>query len=344
MNPSRASSSAGLLLRPMDRVGTATAGPARLSAIIPVLRDDVGLERAYRAYADVLDRLGPPYEVIYVLGEEAKRSIEALNRRNAPGARLKIVVVSRFDGEAAAIRQGLGQASGEIVLMLPAFLQVDPAAIPEVLAALDHCEFAVARRRTLVDARLQNAQAAIFHRLIRALFGRSFSDLVCRVRACRREVLEAISGYGAQPHFLPLLASERGFRVHEVEVPPFDPDTSAGRLNLRSRLRLALDALALYVVLRFLRKPLHFFGAIGVPILAAGLVFTAILAIQRLFLDVALADRPVLILSILLIVLGIQVIALGLIGEIIIFASGRRMQDSTVERVIGPGEQTDPRS
>jgi hypothetical protein len=100
--------------------------------------------------------------------------------------------------------------------------------------------------------------------------------------------------------------------------------------------RLTLDALALYVVLRFLRKPLHFFGAIGVPILATGVVFTGMLAVQRLFLDIPLADRPVLVLSILLIVLGIQVIALGLIGEIIIFASGRRRHDSTVEKVIGP--------
>jgi Glycosyl transferase family 2 len=327
---------ADVLFRPVDRGPTAAVGPVRVSAIIPVLRDDVGLSRAYRAYADVLDGLGLPYEVIYVLGETARRSLATLNGMEARGSRLKIVVVSRFDGEAAAIGQGLKHASSDTILMLPAFLQVDPSTIPEVLGALDHCEFAVARRSQLVDARLQNAQAAVFHRLIQLLFNRSFSDLVCRVRACRREVLETLTEYGAQPHFLPLLAVERGFSVHEVAVRPFDPDTSAGRLNLRSRVRLTLDALALYVVLRFLRKPLHFFGAIGVPILATGVVFTGMLAVQRLFLDIPLADRPVLVLSILLIVLGIQVIALGLIGEIIIFASGRRRHDSTVEKVIGP--------
>jgi hypothetical protein len=344
IKPMHASTSAGLLFRPAGRAPAVAVEPIRLSAIIPVLRDNVGLSRAYHAYTDVLDGLGLPYEVIYVLGEGAKRSIDVLNGLDERGARLKIVVVSRFDGEAAAIGQGLKHASGDTILMLPAFLQVDPATIPEVLAALDHCEFAVARRSALVDARLQNAQAAVFHRLIHLLFDCSFSDLVCRVRACRREVLEAITEYGAQPHFLPLLACERGFSVREVGVRPFDPDTSAGRLNLRSRMRLTLDALALYVVLRFLRRPLHFFGAIGVPILATGLLFTGVLAIQRLFLDVALADRPVLILSILLIVLGIQVIALGLIGEIIIFASGRRLQDSAVAKIIGPRDPAEHQS
>lgn len=317
--------------------------PASVSAIIPVLHGDASLTRAYEAYKSVLDGIGMPYEVIYVLGQAAEQSIDALARLKARGEPLTMVVVSRFDGEAVAISQGLKQASGDVILMLPDFLQVDPAVIPEVLSALDDCDLAVARRSALVDSPLQNVQAKVFHRLIRLLFGHSFGDLVCRVRACRRPVLEAITGYGAQPHFLPLLASERGFKIREVSVRPLDPDARAGHLNLRSRTRLTLDILALYVVLRFLSKPLRFFGAIGLPVFAAGVLFTGVLTIQRIFFGVGLAERPVLILSILLIVLGIQVIALGLIGEIVIFASGRRIEDSTVARVIGPTTR-DPRA
>jgi len=111
-----------------------------------------------------------------------------------------------------------------------------------------------------------------------------------------------------------------------------EPD--AGRFSLRSRLRLALDAISLYVVLKFTHKPLHFFGALGLPILLLGLIFTGALAVSRVFFGVPLADRPALILGVLLIVLGIQVIALGLIGEIIIFTSGKRIKDYTVEKVL----------
>jgi len=97
---------------------------------------------------------------------------------------------------------------------------------------------------------------------------------------------------------------------------------------------LILDTLGLYVVLKFMRKPLRFFGAIGLPIFAAGLAFTAVLAADRLFFGTALADRPALVLGVLLIVLGIQIVALGLMGEIIIFASGKQSKDYTVDKIV----------
>ncbi|MGH6919141.1 MAG: glycosyl transferase family 2, partial [Geminicoccaceae bacterium] len=99
-------------------------------------------------------------------------------------------------------------------------------------------------------------------------------------------------------------------------------------------LGILFDILTLYVLLRFTKKPLRFFGSIGMLVLIPGLLFTASLAIARLFYGVPLADRPALILGVLMIVLGIQIIALGLIGEIVIFASGRRIKDYTVEKIV----------
>jgi hypothetical protein len=101
-----------------------------------------------------------------------------------------------------------------------------------------------------------------------------------------------------------------------------------------SRLRLTLEMLSLYVVLKFIHKPLRFFGTVGLPILLIGLIFTGYLGISRLFFGMPLADRPALILGVLLIVLGIQVIALGLIGEIIIFVAGKRIKDYTIDRIL----------
>jgi hypothetical protein len=109
---------------------------------------------------------------------------------------------------------------------------------------------------------------------------------------------------------------------------------AAPRARFGSQLRLLSDTLALFVVLKFVRKPLRFFGAVGLPLLIAGLLFTGALAAGRLFFGMALADRPVLIFGVLMIVLGIQIIALGLIGEIIIFASGKRTREYTVEKIL----------
>jgi hypothetical protein len=165
------------------------------------------------------------------------------------------------------------------------------------------------------------------------LFGHSLSDLVCRVRACRRGVLDEIGVYGFQHHFVPLLAQQQGFTVHEVDVKP-GPASVTVRRSPFVYLGILLDILALYVLLRFTKKPLRFFGSIGMVVLIPGLLFTAGLAVARLFYGVPLADRPALILGVLMIVLGIQVIALGLIGEIVIFASGRRIKDYTVEKIV----------
>ena len=145
---------------------------------------------------------------------------------------------------------------------------------------------------------------------------------------------EEIRLHGVQPHFLPLLASERGFRIREVDVRPGPSGRAGVKLTLLDRISVALDILALYLVLKFTKKPLRFFGMIGVPILLAGVVFCAVLAFARLVYGVQLADRPALVLAVLLVVLGIQIIALGLIGELVIFASGRRIKEHSIERIL----------
>jgi glycosyltransferase involved in cell wall biosynthesis len=299
-----------------------------VSVIVPVLHDTAALDQPFHAYQAALGAAGHRIEFVYVVHCRALCALGALRRLKEAGEPLTAVVLSRWDGEAAALRVGLQHARGQVIVTLPDHLQVEPTDLPAVLAALDGCDLAVGHRRSGGHG----LQSTVFHWLIRSLFGHSFNDLACRVRAYRRRVLEELVGYSMQPHFLPLLASERGFRVREVEV-----GAGRGRLErprLLNRVRITLDILALYVVVKFIRKPLRFFGAIGMPILATGLLYTSWLAISRLFLAVPLADRPSLILGVLLIVLGIQIIALGLIGEIIVFASGRRIKDYKVERLL----------
>jgi hypothetical protein len=320
------------------------AEPAEIvSVIVPVMQDDDGgLTEAYRAYRAALEGAsgraqggGRAVEFVYVLAGGTPRARAALGALKEAGEPLVLVLLSRSENEAAALRSGVQHARGETILTLSPYPQVEPDELPRLLEALAGCDMVVARRAQFAASTGDSFQVAVLHWLIRKLFGRTFGDLVCRVRACRRSVFEEIAGYGTQHHFLPLLATERGFRLREVEVRQHQDPASASRSSgLRARLRLTFDILALFVVLKFVRKPLRFFGTLGLPILLLGLGFTAWLAFERLVLGVGLADRPALVLGILLIVLGIQVIALGLIGEIIIFASGKRLKDYTVERIL----------
>jgi glycosyltransferase involved in cell wall biosynthesis len=310
-----------------------------VSAIIPLLHDDAAIAEVHRAYKAALAGDSHQIEFLYVLDRRSHRALAALTALKQSGEPLTLIVLSRWDGEGAALRSGFERARGDTVLILPASPQVDPRDVPKVLAQLAHSDMAVANRAVLRDSWLEAVQARLFRWLVRLLFGHIITDPVCRVRAYRRQVLEEIAGYSVQQHFSPLLAAERGFQIAEVEVRPSEPTAGAPpRLSgfglLLSRLRLTLEALSLYVVLKFIHKPLRFFGTVGLPVLLIGMVYTAYLGIGRMFFGTALADRPALILGVLLIVLGIQVIALGLIGEIIIFVAGKRIKDYTIERII----------
>jgi Glycosyl transferase family 2 len=309
-----------------------------VSAIVPVLRDEGAVADLHREYQAALAGDPRPIEFIYVLDRHAHKALAALTALKDEGEALTLIVLSRWDGEGAALRSAFQRARGGIVLLLSAGRQVDPSDLPKVLDGLAGHDMAVARRATPGGSWFAALQARLFQSLIRILFGRVIADPVCRVRACRRQVLEDIAGYSVQQHFLPLLAAERGFRIAEVEVRRGEPTDDSGRglgwLRILSRLGLVYEALSLFVVLKFIHKPLRFFGTAGVPILLVGLIYTAILGFERLFFGSPLADRPALILGILLIVLGIQVIALGLIGEIIIFASGKRVRDYTIEKIL----------
>jgi glycosyltransferase involved in cell wall biosynthesis len=310
-----------------------------VSAIIPLLHDDAAIAEVHRAYKVALAGDTRQIEFFYVLDRRSQAALDALTALKQAGEPLTLIVLSRWDGEGAALRSGFERARGDTVLILPANPQVDPRDVPKVLEQLAHSDMAVANRVVLRNSWFEAVQARLFRWLVRLLFGHIINDPVCRVRAYRRQVLQEIAGYNVQQHFAPLLAAERGFQVAEVEVRPNQPTAGAPRRVSRfslllSRLRLTLEALSLYVVLKFIHKPLRFFGTAGLPILLIGLIYTGYLGISRLFFGMPLADRPALILGVLLIVLGIQVIALGLIGEIIIFVAGKRIKDYTVDKIL----------
>ncbi|MDX1576494.1 MAG: glycosyltransferase, partial [Kiloniellales bacterium] len=189
----------------------------RLSVIIPVLNDAPALEQVHHRYRAVLETLGRPVEFVYVLGRGAERAAAALRALKAADEPLTAIVLSRWDGEAAALRSGLRHATGATIMTLPPAAQVEPDDLPELLEALDGCDMAVASRMW-PGGGTNGLQSSLFHRLIRALFGQSFNDLACRVRVCRRQVLEEVGESSTQPHFLPLLAAARGFRTCEIPV------------------------------------------------------------------------------------------------------------------------------
>jgi len=308
-------------------------GPG-LSIIVPVGLRHSDLTALHRDYRQALDRLGAAYEFIYVLDGPIPDAAAELERLLQSGERLTVVSLTRLFGESTALMAGFEHASGTIVVTLPAYYQIEPDEIGKLIGALDGCDIAVSRRWPRAGGMLERARRTAFHGLVSWMTGLKLHDLGCGARAMKRQVLEEISLYGDQHRLLPALADRQGFRVAEIDVRQSQLDRFAGAYRTREYAHRLLDVIAVFFLVRFTKKPLRFFGMIGATTLAVGTVLVLYLVIDRLVFHQALADRPALLLSSLLVVLGLQLFAMGLLGELMIFTHARDMKDYQVDRVI----------
>jgi glycosyltransferase involved in cell wall biosynthesis len=306
-----------------------------ISAIVPVVKlvDPDG--RLVREYLEVLESTGRSFELVYVLDGEHAQLLDQLWAIAQSDPRLRVIQLAKNFGEASALTAGFENTRGPVVLTLPAYAQVETGAIRAVLDALRHCDVAIAARtRESATSPFKAARRRAFHWLVRIATGQSFSDVGCGVRALKREVVDELPLYGDQYRFIPLLAARRGFNVCEVPVRAAESGRLYDRHGVSGYLARLLDIFAIVFLTRFTKKPLRFFGTIGSGIFAVGAVFLAYLAVQRLVFGIALADRPALLLTSLMVVLGMQVFALGLLGELIIFTHARDMKEYSIERIV----------
>ena len=298
-----------------------------LSVVVPIKRDKPDFEPLHTAYRRALDTPGRQLQFIYVVDgplEAALASLRTLKRRGEP---IEILHHAHSFGEAAALTTGFRHAKGERILTLSEEITVKPAELGKLLAAAANNDVVIARRMP-PDGRAPGRQRK-FEYAANLLFGRRFNDLRSSTRVIRRPVADEITLYGHQHFFLPLIAESHGFTVKEVEV---DAELSrpAGGIDLS----LVLDLITAFFLIRFIKPPFRFFGGFGFAVLAVGGLVTAWLVFARLFLGEALVDRPALVLSSLMIVLGIQIISVGLIGEIITFSFTKEHKDYKVERIV----------
>ncbi len=296
-----------------------------VSVIVTVVERPEPLDALYRDYASALDACGRSHEFIFVAHPFFHEMLEPLHALQGEGARLRVIESPRSIGETALLRRGLAEARGDLVVTVPAYRQVQPKAVCELLAAVEGgADLAVARRWPRLDSRVNRLQHLALHLTAGRLANGTLHDIACGVRAARRTVLQDIPLYGDFARFLPLLAIYNGYNVVEVASPQHANDLPRRVYRPGVYVRRLIDILGLYFLLRFTEKPLRFFGLIGAVLAGTGGIALIVMFVQRLFGD-PLGDRPLLLLAVLLTVLGVQAIALGLVGEMIVhFNASRR--------------------
>jgi len=327
---SREDSSSSLVdpLRPHDRVD--------LSVVIPISEHFDNLSQLYEETRRELSSSGYSTEFIFVFDgpfDPAVRDLQILKQSHSD---VRIILLNHTVGEATALSVGFEHARGRYILTLASYFQVEPGELKKFLGKFmeGKDDLVISRRYPRIDARFNRIQSKVFHWIVKLLTGSPFHDISCGLRVMKVEVAKEVTLYGDLHRFFPLLALRRGFKVREIQVQQSEHNRKIRLNSLGVYVRRLLDIFVLFFLFRFTKKPLRFFGLIGLGLFGIGAMVTGYLGFERIFLEVPLLERPMLIGSALMIVLGMQLFSVGLLGEIIIFSHTRESKEYHIREIL----------
>jgi glycosyltransferase involved in cell wall biosynthesis len=305
---------------PAERRSRKVKTAVALSIVIPLLNEAGSLRLLYKQLVTVMDGLDRSCEVVFVDDGSTDDSFEILRQLQQADGRLRLVKLRRNFGQTAAFMAGFDLSRGDVIITMDADLQNDPQDIPLLLKKIDEgydivSGWRVDRRDKWLTRRLPSQVA---NWLISQSTGVVLHDYGCSLKAYRREVLENTRLYGELHRFIPALASWMGVKVAEVPVNHHSRRYGRSKYGLGRIVRVGLDLLTVKFLLDYATRPIQVFGFIGLVTLLSGTGLAAYLTVQRQFFGIPLGDRPILLLAILLIMIGVQLVIMGLLGELVV--------------------------
>jgi glycosyltransferase involved in cell wall biosynthesis len=298
-----------------------------ISVVVPVHDEERSVALLYDELRSALEPLDTPWEAIFVDDGSTDGTFSALTRLHAAEHNVRVVRLRRNFGKAAALVAGFDQAQGETVVTIDGDLQDDPAEIPRLLAKLDEGFDLVSGWKThRRDPLSRRILSRIFNRVTSAFSGVRLHDMNCGLKAYRAEVVHGLRLYGELHRFIPVLAHYRGFRIAELPVNHRPREHGRSRYGVERYVRGFLDLLTVSFIGRYRHRPLHLFGGLGLILGFFGSAILVYLTVVKA-LGHAIGQRPLLLLGVLLVVIGMQFFSLGLISEMITSHHEERAQE-----------------
>ncbi len=290
---------------------------AVISVVVPLRDEELTVALLYDEVRAALEPLDRAWELVYIDDGSIDGSWAALTRLHAEHDNVRVVRLRRNFGKATALQAGFAEAEGDVIVTMDADLQDDPAEIPRLLAKLDEGFDLVSgwktRRRDPLSRRVVSK---IFNGVTGWLSGVRLHDMNCGLKAYRAEAVQGLRLYGELHRFIPVLAHHRGFRVAELAVNHRAREHGRSRYGLERYVRGFLDLLTVSFLGRYRTRPLHLFGGLGLLLGIVGVGILAYLTAIKAGGD-AIGGRPLLVLGVLLVVVGLQFFSLGLIAEMV---------------------------
>ncbi|MQY75463.1 MAG: glycosyltransferase [Actinobacteria bacterium] len=289
-----------------------------LSIVIPIYNERESVDRLYKELDKSLLKLGIDYEVIFIDDGSVDGTYNKLLEIHKKNSSYKIIRFRRNFGQTAAISAGFNYSKGDAIITLDADLQNDPQDIPVMLNKLNEGYDIVSgwRKNRKDKAITRRFPSVIANKIISKLTGVYLHDYGCTLKAYKREVVKNIELYGEMHRYIPAVASWMGVKVAEIPVTHHSRKFGKSKYGISRTIRVILDIITIKFLLSYSQRPIQIFGLVGLFSGTVGFIITAYLIIMRIFFNQGLADRPLFILSIFMIFIGIQLITMGLLAEI----------------------------
>jgi glycosyltransferase involved in cell wall biosynthesis len=320
----------------------------QISVLIPVKDEEATLVTLVGEISEAFATMPElEYEVIFVDDGSVDRSWDVMCELAASNERVRALRLRRNFGKAAALAAAVDEARGERIVTMDADLQDDPAEVPRLLAELDDgADLVSGHKADRKDPLGKRIPSKFFNMMTNVMTGLKINDHNCGLKAARTEVYRRVPLYGELHRYIPALAHQTGYKVRELAVNHRPREHGKSKYGLERYVRGAIDLLTVMTITKYGRRPAHLFGGLGLVSAMLGFLALAYLTIVKLFGGAAIGDRPLLLLGILLVILGVQMISIGLIAEIVLHRTANRREatDLIAERTktLEPADLTEP--
>ena len=319
-----------------------------LSIVVPVYNEEENVQNLYDELTRVLEPLGLDYEIICAEDGSQDRSFERLRALAEQDHRVKVIRFRRNFGQTAGFSAGFEYASGDVVVTIDADLQNDPASIPALLDKMQEGYDVVSGWRTRRhDAFLsRRLPSTVANWLISHTTGVRVHDRGCSLRAHRREIVKQMRLYGELHRFVPDIAAWIGASMAEIPVNHRPRKFGKSNYGVGRTFKVILDLITVRFLQGYSTRPIHIFGKLGLGLGGLGFILALWLSVEKLVLGHSIGNRPALILAVLLMVMGVQLVSIGLLGEMIVrtYYEGQGKPIYTVREIVDYSQSPQPAS
>ncbi|GBD98419.1 undecaprenyl-phosphate 4-deoxy-4-formamido-L-arabinose transferase [bacterium BMS3Abin07] len=309
-----------------------------ISVVVPLYNEEENVEPLHERLMESLNKDGRDYEIIYVDDGSTDGTLPLLESVQTSDKRVIVISLRRNFGQTAAFAAGFDFARGDIIVTMDGDLQNDPADIPKLLSMMDSYDLVSGWRKKRRDPFFsRRLPSMIANSIISRVTGVRLHDYGCSLKAYKRDVVKNIKLYGEMHRFIPAVASWYGVRIGEVETTHHPRLRGKSKYGISRTVKVVLDLITVKFLQSFSTKPIQFFGPMGLISGFLGFMMLLYLTVQKLAFGISIGNRPLLLLGALLIIVGVQMIGMGLISEILVrvYHESQRKAIYVVKKIIG---------